>query len=53
MLLPKSTVGNIFLGIGAIFTYGRSGTFFNTEQGLRSWLLGFIFWGGISIGSLK
>ena len=44
---------SIALGIGAIFTIVWAvGTFFNTEQGLRSWLLGFIFWGGISIGSL-
>ena len=28
------------------------GTYFNPEQGLRSWLLGFIFWAGIAIGGL-
>ncbi len=37
-------------GIGLIFWAG--GTYFDVEQGLRSWLLGFIFWGGITIGSL-
>ena len=41
------------LGIGGIFTIVWAiGTFFNVEQGLRSWLLGFIFWGGIGLGSL-
>ena len=41
------------LGVGGIFTIiWAVGTFFNVEQGLRSWLLGFIFWGGIGIGSL-
>ena len=41
------------LGIGGIFTIiWAIGCFFNVEQGLRSWLLGFIFWGGISVGSL-
>ncbi len=41
------------LGIGGIFTViWAIGCFFNVEQGLRSWLLGFIFWGGIGIGSL-
>ena len=41
------------LGIGGIGTIAWAiGTYFNVEQGLRSWLLGFIFWGGIAIGSL-
>src|SRR6186997_3018627 len=41
------------LGIGGIgLLVWAVGTFFNPEQGLRSWLLGFIFWGGIGIGSL-
>jgi hypothetical protein len=41
------------LGVGGIFTIiWAIGTFFNVEQGLRSWLLGFIFWGGIGFGSL-
>ncbi len=41
------------LGIGgiALIAWGV-GYYFNPEQALRSWLLGFIFWGGISIGSL-
>jgi len=29
-----------------------AGAYFNTEQALRSWLVGFIFWGGIGLGSL-
>jgi hypothetical protein len=43
----------IFLGLGgiAVIAWGV-GLFMSPEQGLRSWLLGFIFWGGISIGSL-
>jgi hypothetical protein len=28
------------------------GYFFHPEQALRSWLLGFIFWGGLSIGAI-
>ena len=41
------------LGIGGIaLIIWAAGAYFNTEQALRSWLLGFIFWGGISIGSL-
>jgi len=41
------------LGIGGIATLAWAvGTYLNVEQGLRSWLLGFIFWGGIAIGSL-
>jgi hypothetical protein len=41
------------LGIGGIASViWLVGCFFNTEQALRSWLLGFIFWGGIGIGSL-
>lgn len=39
-------VGGIALIIWAI------GAYFNTEQALRSWLLGYIFWGGIGLGSL-
>ena len=43
----------IALGIGGIgLIMWVVGAYFNTEQALRSWLLGFIFWGGISIGSL-
>lgn len=44
---------NIALGVGGIgLMVWAVGTYFNVEQGLRSWLLGFIFWGGISIGGL-
>ncbi len=41
------------LGIGGIaLIIWAVGAYFNTEQALRSWLLGFIFWGGIGLGSL-
>jgi len=41
------------LGVGGIaLIIWAVGAYFNTEQALRSWLLGFIFWGGIGIGSL-
>lgn len=41
------------LGAGGVFTIiWLVGLFFNPEQALRSWLLGFIFWAGIGIGSL-
>ena len=41
------------LGIGGIALLAWAvGTYLSPEQGLRSWLLGFIFWGGIAIGSL-
>jgi hypothetical protein len=44
---------SIALGVGALFTFfWLVGCYFQPEQGLRSWLLGFIYWGGISIGSL-
>lgn len=43
----------ISLGIGGIALIAWAvGVYFNTEQALRSWLLGFIFWGGIAIGSI-
>lgn len=43
----------IALGLGGIFTViWAIGCYFNVEQGLRSWLLGFIFWAGIGIGSI-
>ena len=43
----------IALGVGGIaLIIWAIGTYFNVEQGLRSWLLGFIFWGGIAIGGL-
>lgn len=45
--------GTLALGIGGAATFVWAiGTYMNVEQGLRSWLLGFIFWGGIAIGSL-
>ena len=41
------------LGVGGIaLIIWAVGAYFNTEQALRSWLLGFIFWGGIGLGSL-
>lgn len=46
-------VRNIAVGIGGIALVAWiAGVYFSPEQALRSWLLGFIFWGGISIGSL-
>src|SRR5687767_12175244 len=48
--------GTIALGAGGIallvWAVGAYLNGDNFEQGLRSWLLGFIFWGGISIGSI-
>lgn len=44
---------NLALGIGGIAAIiWAVGLYFNAEQALRSWLLGFIFWGGIGIGGL-
>lgn len=41
------------LGIGGVaLVIWAAGAYFNLEQALRSWLLGFIFWGGIAIGSI-
>lgn len=41
------------LGIGGIaLIIWIVGAYFNTEQALRSWLLGFIFWSGIGIGCI-
>jgi hypothetical protein len=46
-------IRSLCLGVGGIaFIITAIGAFFNLEQALRSWLLGFIFWGGIGIGSL-
>jgi hypothetical protein len=43
----------IALGMGGIALIGWAiGLYFHPEQALRSWLLGFIFWGGIGIGSI-
>lgn len=48
-----SGLRTIALGIGGIALLGMAvGAYFNTEQALRSWLLGFIFWGGLCIGGL-
>lgn len=44
---------NIALGVGGIGTIiWAIGCYFDTENALRSWLLGFIFWSGIGIGGL-
>lgn len=41
------------LGVGgAALLIWAVGVYFNTEQALRSWLLGYVFWGGIGVGSL-
>src|SRR5262245_42113881 len=41
------------LGVGFVATIACAvGGYLNPEQGLRSWLLGFIFWAGIRIGSI-
>jgi hypothetical protein len=41
------------LGLGGIaFIIWIVGTYFDVEQGLRSWLIGFIFWGGLCFGSI-
>lgn len=41
------------LGIGGIgLIVWAVGTYFNVEQGLRSWLLAFVFWGGLAVGGL-
>lgn len=41
------------LGIGGIaFLAWLIGAYFDPEQALRSWLIGFVFWGGIGLGSI-
>src|SRR5437899_55157 len=41
------------LGAGGIgLLVWAFGAYIEPEQALRSWLLGFIFWGGIGLGSL-
>lgn len=41
------------LGVGGITLIAwLVGLYFNPEQALRSWLVGWIFWGGIGIGSI-
>ncbi|HQU85567.1 MAG TPA: hypothetical protein PKY59_20705 [Pyrinomonadaceae bacterium] len=43
----------IALGIGGIgLLVWAVGTYLDVQNGLRSWLLGLIFWGGIGIGGL-
>ncbi|MBA2378780.1 MAG: hypothetical protein H0V76_04320 [Blastocatellia bacterium] len=43
----------IALGVGGIALLAwAAGAYFSPEQALRSWLLGFIFWGGLALGSL-
>lgn len=52
---PKELNGfrSIALGVGGIATLAwLVGVYFSPEQGLRSWLLGFIFWAGLTIGGL-
>lgn len=44
---------SLALGVGGIGTLIMAvGLYLDTEQALRSWLLGFIFWGGIGIGAI-
>ncbi|MBX3243779.1 MAG: hypothetical protein KF685_04925 [Acidobacteria bacterium] len=44
---------SLALGIGGIATLACAvGLYLSPEQALRSWLLGYIFWGGITIGSI-
>lgn len=46
-------VRNVALGAGGLALIAwLVGVYFSPEQALRSWLLGFIFWGGLSIGAL-
>lgn len=41
------------LGVGGIgLLIWAVGCYFDTQNALRSWLLGFIFWGGIGVGGL-
>ncbi len=43
----------VALGVGGIaLIIWAIGTYLSPEQGLRSWLLGFVLWGGIGIGCL-
>src|SRR5215203_6084487 len=44
---------SLALGVGGIGTVICAvGLYFDPEQALRSWLLGFIFWAGIGIGAI-
>ena len=52
---PAALAGyrSIALGIGAIALIAWFvGLYFDAEQALRSWLVGFVFWGGIGIGGI-
>ena len=43
----------VALGVGGVaLIIWAIGTYLSPEQGLRSWLLGFVLWGGIGIGCL-
>jgi hypothetical protein len=44
---------SLALGVGGVGTLICAiGFYLNPQQALRSWLLGFIFWGGIGIGAI-
>ena len=46
-------IRSLALGVGGIGTLiWAIGLYIDPEQALRSWLLGFIFWGGIGLGSI-
>src|SRR5688572_9280330 len=48
-----SGLRSLALGVGGIGTLVWAvGLYLDPEQAFRSWLLGFIFWGGIGIGGL-
>ncbi len=48
-----SRLSNLFLGVGGIFTLiWAVGCYTDTENALRGWLLGYIFWAGIGFGGL-
>jgi hypothetical protein len=52
---PAEVIGlrSLALGVGGIGTLiWAIGLYLDTEQALRSWLLAFMFWGGISFGSI-
>lgn len=48
-----SGLKSLALGIGGVATFAwLVGLYFDPEQALRSWLLGFILWGGIGLGAI-
>ncbi len=48
-----NSIRTIALGIGGIgLIVWAIGLYFDTEQALRSWLLGFILWAGIGFGGI-